>query len=467
MKHLAPEVLEALAEEPARGAASDLQHLEGCVRCQAALRDVVARRALLRGLVPFTLSDIAFRRVEARLMEAVEQGAASSSRVRWWWLLPAAAVLVALLVGLELRRAAPEPVARQSSSSSNRPVLAAARVEPLTVVWAATGAQVSASGAWRPLGAGELVQAGQRVAGRGLGLVAAAPEVQWAFEVTGRLGVGDGASVRLEEGELRARVSGTGADVAVGGLHALALEAVFAVRRTSADVILDVVEGTVELVDATQARREVRAPSRLRLGADALVSTASAEPLPLAASPARAPRSAPRQPWTVLDASGLPTGTRLTLDGALVGDAPFSALVSSGRHRLGLAAPGSAVTESWVELTGSYVARAVPALVEPVPADPDARAVARLQEELRRQRPKLQACHEKWLKANPAAPVELEVVLRLTVSAGGRVSAVDVDGGVVGELRECLVRATRSLTLSPLGGELELELPLRLTTRRE
>jgi len=309
---------------------------------------------------------------------------------------------------------------------------------------------------WLPASAAQVLEAGVRVEG---GSVRLAPDswVQWGFALAGTLRVGDGASARLIGGELVAQVSGAEADVAVGPLHALATEAVFSLRRSAAEVVVDVAEGTVELVDSSLERRQVRGPQRLRLRDGAPLSQAATEP-----SLGVRPVDVPRRPWSHLDASSMPRGTRLILDGVPLGEAPFAALVSSGQHRLGLAAPGEAVHESWVALTGRYVPRL--ALSEATATEPDAAAVQRLQEALRRQRPMLQACYEKWLKANPSASAEVE--LRLVVSASGRVKDARVEGGGPGAPIECLVRSAKALSLPALGSELELEVPLRLTTER-
>jgi hypothetical protein len=160
----------------------------------------------------------------------------------------------------------------------------------------------------------------------------------------------------------------------------------------------------------------------------------------------------------VLDASGLAVGAHLSLDGVPLGEAPLVTLVSGGRHRLTVAPPGEAVTESWVELSGRFV---VPSGAAPPEAvEPDAEALARINRELQRQRPKLQVCYEKWLKADPRATGEVELHLR--VAASGRVKAADVTGAPPGAPADCLVRAARALTLPALGGEVELELPLQL-----
>ena len=95
--------------------------------------------------------------------------------------------------------------------------------------------------------------------------------------------------------------------------------------------------------------------------------------------------------------------------------------------------------------------------------EPDAAALARVMAELKRQTPKLSACYEKWLKANPQASGE--VVLELTVSAQGRVKKARLPEGSKGisaASAECLVTTAKTLVLPPLGVEATLEQPLVL-----
>ena len=463
MSHPTPEAIEGLARDPSAGTASDRAHVTTCESCQAQVRDAAARGALLRGLRPYTLSDMAFRRVEARLMEAMEESARAPP-FPWRWLAPLA---LGLLVVAFLQLRPPPPPVETPIAQAQRPRLPVPHVEPLTVLLASADAQVQAAGqvqasaGWKPLLVGQVVEPLEHVQGRVVGL-APASGVEWAFELKGALGLGEGASLAVTRGELVARVRGTEVDIAVGGLHVVATEAVFSVERMLAEVVVEVDEGTVELVDSSFERRQVRAPSRLRLADGAALSVAVEEPVKGVRRLA-----VPVRPWVHFDASSLPGGTRLSLDGAFLGEAPLSALVASGRHRLGMASPGEAMHESWVELTGRYVVRlsSPPPRVEPPAAEPDEAQVARIEAELQRQRPKLKACYEKWLKANPDASAEVE--LRLVVSASGRVREASVKGELSGAPAECLVRTARALSLPPLGREVEVEVPLRLTTQRE
>ena len=82
---------------------------------------------------------------------------------------------------------------------------------------------------------------------------------------------------------------------------------------------------------------------------------------------------------------------------------------------------------------------------------------------MRRQTPKLRSCYEKWLKANPNASGQVDLVL--VVNAKGVVKRADVKGQPISaESATCLKTIAKSLVLSPLGSEQELEVPLVLTT---
>jgi hypothetical protein len=106
----------------------------------------------------------------------------------------------------------------------------------------------------------------------------------------------------------------------------------------------------------------------------------------------------------------------------------------------------------------------MPAAKSDVVFDPDASALARIQDELKRQRPRLAACYEKWLKANPSA-LDADIELHLVVSAKGQVKEATLEGAAMSaSSAECLLQTARALTLPGLGNEVELALPLHLTT---
>jgi hypothetical protein len=412
---------------------------------------------MFAGLKPYTLSDMAFRRVEARLMEEVEHGLPSGSPgwLRAWWLVPLAAGLVAV-AWVAARVPSLPPVQFTVAPRS-------AHVEPLTVLRASGDARARHSTlAWKALTAGDVVAADDAVFGSTVRL-APASGVHWAFEVSGAASIGGASTLSLGAGELKASVSGLEADVLVGSLDVISSEGVFSVNRAAAETVVDVAAGQVEILESSTAvRRTVKAPARLRLADGSPLSSAQVlpeQPVVLAATPP--------MPWVRFDTSSLPAGTQISLDGATLGDSPFAMLVGAGRHRLGLGAAGKPVRESWVELTGE---RYVPTLsVEPrTPTEappPDDAAIARVRDELVRNRPKLAACYEKWLKANPAATADVE--LHLVVNAAGRVKSASVDGASMsGSSAECLVRTAKGLQLPGVGSEVEFALPLHLTTRQ-
>ena len=77
MSHLEPETIETAARETPAGDVA--AHLGSCAECRGHVRRAQGRQRLLSGMTPYTLSDLAFRRVEARLDEAVAAGEASPS----------------------------------------------------------------------------------------------------------------------------------------------------------------------------------------------------------------------------------------------------------------------------------------------------------------------------------------------------------------------------------------------------
>jgi hypothetical protein len=459
MSHLTDDALELTAE-----AMTDEQraHLGGCAECTTKVHDAHARARLLRGLTPYTLSDMAFRRVEARLMAEVEQGLPAAEATGWWrswWLAPLAAGLIAVAWAAARAPQSPLPV-QFAVGPAQAP--RSAHVEPLTVLRASGDARGRHdTQAWKPLSAGDVVAAGDAVFGSSVRL-ATGNDVRWAFELSGAASLGGASTLSLGAGELKASIDGLEADVLVGSLDVVATQGVFSVNRAAAETVVDVSSGSVELRESSSAtRRTVTAPARLRLADGSPLGSAQVLPEQAVGLTATPPR-----PWVRFDTSSLPAGTQISLDGAALGDSPFAMLVGAGRHRLGLGAAGKPVRESWVELTGE---RYVPTLsVEPrAPSEappPDDAAIARVQDELVRNRPKLAACYEKWLKANPSATADVE--LHLVVNAAGRVKSASVDGAnMSGSSAECLARTAKGLQLPGVGSEVEFALPLHLTTR--
>ncbi|MBL9039223.1 MAG: hypothetical protein JNG84_11955, partial [Archangium sp.] len=147
MSHLTPEALEAAAIDPSGADA----HLAACAACRQSVRDARGRRALLAGLTPYTLSDVGFRRVGAKLAEAADEGLAPP--LRWPWVaaglaLAAAAVLV-LAVQVDVADSAAQPPVT---------VAEAAPFQPLTVVQSSGDAQRKSATGWGPLQAGDVVR---------------------------------------------------------------------------------------------------------------------------------------------------------------------------------------------------------------------------------------------------------------------------------------------------------------------
>lgn len=458
-RHLSAEALERVARDGTASPLDAREHLSGCPECRARARRAAGRQALLAGLRPPTLSALGFRRVEARLMERVDAGLPPSEGFgRFFWLLPVA--VAAGVMGLWVSRppSVEPPSARRLQSPAVTPATA---VASLTVLAAPSGARTQREqGSWVPLTAGATVAPGARVAGRGLRMAAEGAS-EYALEVSGMAQVRGAASVLLEEGELRASVGPDAVDVQVGALHAVATEAAFSLTRTASEVLLEVGEGVVTLWDSASGQRSVSAPQRWRRSDSAAWVALS----PGAGMMARWPASPPR-PWVKLDAEALAQGTRVSLDGAMLGEAPFTALVTRGRHRMSVAPPSGVARETWVEMAGAY--RVEPPAPEglPPPSSSERSEAQRIRSELERQRPKLRACYERWLKANPTA--EADVELRLSVSAAGRVLEASVVGPALDpSAADCLVNSARALVLPPLQGDLDVELPLKLTTQRE
>jgi hypothetical protein len=137
-----------------------------------------------------------------------------------------------------------------------------------------------------------------------------------------------------------------------------------------------------------------------------------------------------------------------------------------GLHQLNLSPPGQPPQERFIDLVGGapfLVALQALELDRDVEApEPDARALGRVLEDLKRQTPRLRACYEKWLKANPSASGQVDLVL--VVTAKGAVKRAEVKGDPMSpESAACLKTTAKALVLSPLGSEQELEVPLVLT----
>lgn len=453
MSHLDPEVLERVAAGEATP--PEAAHLEACATCRGRVRDARGRQRLLAGLARPTLSEVGFRRVEARLAEQVEAGLSPPWPAWLPWVVAAVASIGLVLLVVQGARPG-SPSAGMVASTSPAPA-ARATFHPLTVLEASADARVRrGAGPWETVVAGGVLGAGDALSARSV-VLAPAAAVPWAFRASGTLTVGGAAALALGAGQVLADV-GAPVEVLVSTRRLVASDARFQVARAAAETVLDVARGEVEVWDSVTAeRRVVRAPGRARWR-DA-VAGAHEE------APGEVPRLAvPARPWVPFDARGVPTGARISLDGATLGEAPFMRLVAAGRHRLSLEVPGQPARESWLELVGgrAFVLELPPREAAEVDGPvPDDEALARVMADLRRQRPRLAACYEKWLKANPTA--RGEVLLSLVVSARGRVVQASVAGdGIHRPSADCLVRTARALVLPALGAEATLEVPLLL-----
>ena len=445
--HLTPDELEIAARS-----GSPSEHLASCPQCQADVKRAKGRQRLMGGMTKYTLSDVAFRRVEARLAEAVESGTLRPSPWKWasWVLVGAALASIGLVM-----------ILREDSFSGVLPIpgqqatIASIAFHDLTVL-RANEAQVKSAEGWHGLAVGDVVGDGAAVSAKSITL-APPDETSWAFEATGSLAFGGGATVTLGAGVLTAHVASP-VEVLASSRHMRTADALFVVTHVGAEVVLRVAEGSVEVFDGeTNERIIVSAPDAMRWSDGSALAQGRKEP----AAPV-APVVIPGKPWVTFDSNALPQGTRVSLDGMDLGTAPFVAMVASGRRELSL----NGVT-SWVDLMGGE--SFAPKLQTPERNDdgpePDAAALRRVMVELERNKPKLAACYEKWLKANRAA--EGDVTLELTVSAKGKVKEAAVTEGTLSKsASECLVRTAKSLTLPALGADATLELPLILINRK-
>lgn len=446
MSHLEPDVIETAAKEAPVGEVA--AHLQSCAQCREDVRRAKGRQRLLAGMTPYTLADVAFRRVEARLDEAVESGALTPSPLKWLAVALAGAVVASL--GLVL-------IARDEPLTQDLPAapvqVAAAAFHPLTVLQV-QDAQRRDGAAWAALSVGDVVADGDAVSAKRL-LLAPDDAVAWAFEASGSLSFGGAASLTLGAGQVAARVAAP-VDVLAATRRFHAVDARFSVTRAGAEVVLHVAEGEVEVFDTeSSARLVVKAPASLRWSDGTPLTSHRTE-----ADTTVADVQVPARPWVRFETGALADGTVVSLDGARVGTAPFTALVTAGRRELSLSPPG---TTSWVELIGGqpFTPSVAPVEAPREGPEPDAAALRRVMDELTRQKPKFAVCYEKWLKANRAA--QADVTLTLEVTAKGRVRSAQVQERQVDRgAGECLVRTAKSLALPPLGVDATLELPLLL-----
>lgn len=430
-------------------------HLAACPECQRSVRDAKGRRALLKGLTPYTLSDMAFRRVEARLMEQVEEGLPSP-----WpaWLKVALPVALAAAVALVV--AAPwssaPVVERPTTPVAQRPT--PRPFPPMVATFASADAKVRRDdGAWQALAASDEVTSGAALSASRV-VLATASGARVVLEAEGSFAVGGQAMVVLGAGSVG--LAGA-AEVLAGARRITSVDAAFLVERTAAEVVLEVMSGSVTAFDeGSAANRVVQAPARLRWADGTALDQGVVEPVS-----SRRPPVAPKSPLAKLDLSGLPDGTQLSVDDLAYGATPFTLMLEVGRHKVQVTPPGQPMQERFIDLVGGqpFLFALAPHEEREVEApEPDARALARVMEDLKRQTPKLRACYEKWLKANPNASGTVDLVL--VVNAKGAVKKADVKGDPISaESVACLKTTAKMLVLSPLGSEQELEVPLVLT----
>lgn len=262
MTHLTPEFLEALAREEAlpRPWPSDETphaHLEKCAECRARLASARARVKLLGGMTPYTLSPMAFRRVEARAVEA-----AQAPRTSWWvWALGGVAAAAAL--AFVVARAP----AREVIELPKVAELPRVAFTPLTVIRASDDAQVrSGAGSWQKLTAGATLREGDALSGTSVTMSAE----QLKLQTSGELALGGAATLTLGAGAAVADVSTTTV-LQAGTRRFSSSDSLFSVTRAAAELALDVARGEVEVFDsATGERRVVKAPASLRWSDGAL-----------------------------------------------------------------------------------------------------------------------------------------------------------------------------------------------------
>lgn len=462
MSHLPPEKIEELAASKAAD-----PHLAECAECRKAVGSARARRTLLKGMKDVTLTEAAFRRVEARLISEanapVSPWALVLAQLRSGWGIGAALVAVALLViiprVLESNKTVAPPVVAEAPKKTVEPRIVqpdnAAELTALIVEGV-----VHRNGS--ALAAGEVVKKSDVLDARMGRVVLAELGRDVRFELIGLAKIGGAAMVSLKEGTLAVEAS---PDILVeaAGAWVLGTDAAFVVTRAAAEVVIEVLRGTAKVGSDAQLHDSVSmtAPQRLRL------------PLPvkppfaqLDAQPAPYPfPKLPKQPWARLDVTDLPAGSTFDVAGHH-GGTPTSMMLADGRHRVLVQVPGEGTRETWVQLvSGSQTRLKLPPRGiaqqkdEPPPSED---AIADLQRALKDQRPKLRACYEKWLKANPVASGE--VVLTLVVSKSGKVMGARVDDATIPrDSVDCLVRTGKRLVLPALGSDQEIEVPLSFT----
>lgn len=446
MSHLSIDELEAAA---AHGQTPE--HVNACEACRTQYQRTVGRRRLLSGLKPYTLSDMAFRRVEAAVVEAAER---PRSGFAWWWLaVPAALALVAIVAW---PRSAGEAQGIDTSLSRVSVPLPRGGQFALTVISTPVDARVKTDTRdWSPLQVADVVSRQSQVQAADLEL--APLEAPWGLRLQG-VGSTEGApSFTLAAGTLTAEVTEQTADVMAGRIHVATADASFLVTRAAAETIIEVTRGEVVVTDGSAVRR-LAAPVRMRW----------ADETPLWAGQPLSPEhpatpTARRAPWVRVSA---PAGAGITgLDGAHLGHPTADLLLAAGPHQLTLRQGTLEQPVSLDLLLGQ------PLVLKPLAdaadaAPPSADALKRLSREIAQQTPRLAACYEKWLKANAGSSGNM--TLGLSIAPTGRVTSAQVSeapSDLPAAVRECLTLAARRLSLSAPGTPTELAVPLVLRPR--
>lgn len=463
MTHLSNEQLEQAVNGEA------LPHLHDCAECQAAVRRAMGLKRMLSGMRPYTLSDAAFARSEARVLERMRETPARA--ISWLWrALPIAAAL-ALAAGLIWwRQQAPvvaEPVVAVRVESA--PPAVAAAYEPLTVV-ALQGAappqfRANAEGELVPLKLGQTLLAQARVqadgpAARVIG-VSANERVRAELHGAAALGLtdvsidlGEAASVRLDLVLTQRWL------VRAGDEWFASSDAEFSVTRVSPDVaVLEVSRGVVEhgqWASRGKGHVEQAARGRWRIAPSgaAVDGTGEVQAAPLA----------PVWRDGIWFSLGAVPGA-IELDGQRYGGAPLQMLLPPGRHTLrAVGDNGSVTTREFSIAPGEPLTmnRLDPVARPPVEAtevDP-----AALRAWVNEQRAKLSPCYEKWLKGN--AEARGEATLTISVSPTGRVvgSRVEPRGVVPQVVAECLSATVKKWR--PPVRDADIEIPLVFSKSR-
>ncbi len=401
MSHLLAERIEELAMSKAAD-----PHLADCAECRKAVGSARARRMLLKGLKDLTLTDAAFRRVEAKLSSdvraPVSAWAVLFAALRGSWGLGAAVVGLALVV-LVPRWIADNPTA--GPIVVTEPLAKNARITApdIAVEWTVVAVEGIVSRNGVTLSAAEVARSSDVIDARMGRVVMTQLGHRVRFELIGLAKLGSAPMVSLEEGTLAVEAS---AEVAVeaAGAWVHGSDTAFVVSRAGAELVVEVLQGTARVGSDFALRDAVTlsAPQRLKVPMPVTPPFSNIDNAPV---PYPFPKM-PKQPWARLDVSDLPAGSTFDVDGQRSG-VPTSMMLAEGRHRVMVQVPGQPSRETWVQLVSGRDTRLkLPPRSNGQQKDelpPSEEAVADLQRALKDQLPKLRACYEKWLKANPVA----------------------------------------------------------------